>query len=212
MWLLATNLWIMLVPSVEQITATGATVGEERHDVTIPVLRIGDDYLVALVALGELFDLEVRTEEDGKRLFVRGGPNIYVEMRLYDPVVTVNGKERLLEVPPMDAGTPMVPLKFFSKLARKDVTLEMPPPKKWARLRHVVTSILMRKLVILNIIMGALCTGLWVSMALIMRDTEKGLSQSYLRRSVPYVFLALIMLFHVLHAFLTKIEGLFGPS
>jgi hypothetical protein len=211
-WLLASNLWILLVPSIEAQTATGVTVNGIRHDVSMDVLRIGDDYLVPLIALGTLFDLEVRREEDGRKLLVRGGPNMEVEMWLYDPVATVNGKTRLLKVPPIDARSPMVPLRFFSKLTRRDVILDVPPSEGWSRLRRMITSLLMRKLVILNVIMGALFTGLWVSMSHIMAEAHKGPIENPFWRSLPYVLMALITLFYVLHVFITKIEGLFGPS
>lgn len=211
LWYLVTHIWYLLVPNIEAFTVNSLTVDGKKINRVCRIVRIGNDYLIPLVAAGVLFDFKVKTQDEGERIFISDGKNFTIQMRLYDPLVTINQKEKLLRTPPIDSRSPMIPVEVFRKLLKKDIKFT-PPLKqhRWSEVQSFVVSALQKKITLLNLITGILFTGLWISTKYIMRYTtrDKDLESSFWRIT-PYMLLGLLMLFYVIQVITARIESLY---
>jgi len=193
------------VPNIESFSVDSLTVDGKRIDRACRIVRLGNDYLIPLVAVNVLFDLEVKTEDEGERIFISDN-NFTIQMRLYDPLVIINQEKKLLRTPPIYSQTPMVPIRLFKKVFHKKIRFYPSlKQKKLSKLQSLVTSALMEKITLLNILAGALFTCLWISIRLIMR---KHLETRFWRIA-PYMLLGLLMLLYIVQVITARIERLY---
>ncbi len=204
---LVNHIWYLLVPNIEAFTVTSITVDGKRIDRMCRIVRLGNDYLIPLMAASVLFDLEVSIDQE-EGILLSDGKNLTVQMRLYDPLISINQEEMLLRTPPIESQSPMVPVELFQKLLHKDIRFEPPlKQQKWSNVRRFVTSALQDRVTFLNLVMGTLFTGLWVSMSHITRATHTRSLESRFWRVAPYILLVLVMLFYVAQVVTARIES-----
>jgi hypothetical protein len=198
------HIWYLLTPPMELFTVKSFKVNGKKIDKMCDVVRIGGEYLIPVVAVNDLFGFKVKVNED--EMLFTDDRNFDIRMKLYDPLVKLNGRKVLLRTPPILVRMPMVPVNFFNELLHKKVRFEpISSIRRWRGIQSYVMTELSSPLSALNIIIGVLYTGLWISLGHLVPRGGDG--ERRLWNVLARVMLVLTILLYIAYVITSRIEG-----
>lgn len=157
--------WYLVISPMELMEVKALERDGKRVEKICRVMRVGDEYLIPVIAVGELFGLKVKGDSEKGKIYMEGS-NFRIQMTLFDTRAVVNGSNVMLHTPPMLVEMPMVPVGFFEKLFHCKVKLNLVSHQdgKASGIRRYLSTTLTHPLSILNIATGVVYTVLWISL------------------------------------------------